>query len=352
MTDQKELPIYQKGGRYFKDKACSVNYADQDTASILWQLKRSLDESRVFERPSAPPRRIGVQLLLLLLVICALGMVVVSVVYWWPDLIHRFTNPAPPPTSAMSLAQAQQAMSDELKSYSDRVSDLEKLISVLLGLSAIYTISLGLSSWASVQSNLQQAEKWIQVQQSITKDLKDQAEKSVEKLESLLLRHEAGLASIQDEITYAKAIQSASASLALAVQGKFVSDAELAIKDLVELRAKAPTNRVLNLYLGRTYKVLGRLKNAVDAMTVFIKSKESAQQIHDGAAADAYYNRACYRSLLWGKGTSAERLLLQDEIVKDINEFRLIDETLTVGIPQDTDFDAVRAEKWFTDALK
>jgi hypothetical protein len=352
MTDQKELPIYQKDGRYFKDKICSVNYADQDTASILWQLKRSLEQSRAAEGPRDSTRRISVKLLLLLLLICALGMVVVSVVYWWPDLIHRFTNPAPLPTSAMNPAQAQQSMSDELKNYSDRVSDLEKLISVLLGLSAIYTISLGLSSWASVQSNLQQAEKWIQVQQSITKDLKDQAEKSVEKLESLLLRHEAGLASIQDAIIYARTIQSASASLALAVQGKFVSDAELAVKDLVELRAKLPTDRVVNLYLGRMYKVLGRLKNAVDAMTVFIKNKESAQQIHDVGAGDAYYNRACYRSLLWSRGTNAERLALQAEIVKDINEFCSIDETLKTGISQDTDFDAVRTEEWFTDALK
>lgn len=352
MAAQIDLQIFQKEGTYFKDKKCSVHYADQDTAAVLWQLKQSLDRSRAVDSVGKSARSTSVKLLLFLLLLCALGMVGVSVAYWWPDLIRHLAHPAVSPSSAMNPAQTQQAMSDELKNYSDRVGDLEKLISVLLGLSAIYTISLGLSSWANVQSSLQQAEKWIQVQQSTMKELKDQAERSVEKLESLLLKHEEGLVTVQDAITYARAIAGASASLALAVQGKFISDAELAVKTLVELRVKHPTDRRLNLCVGRIYKVLGRLNNAANAMTVFIQNKETANERNDGDVADAYYNRACYRALLWTKSQPSERQTIQNDLVADIKLFCSIDENLKKDIEQDTDFNGVRAEAWFIEALK
>ncbi len=187
--------------------------------------------------------RLGMKILLGLLVLSAVAMLVVAVMLWWPNLIYRFLNAPALPAAALGPAQAQQVLVDDLKNYTDRVSDLEKLISVLLGLSAIYTISLGLSSWVTVQTNLQQAEKWVLSQQELLKGVNERAEKSVQKLEALLLANEQELANTKAAIAYAIRIPSASASLALALQGKYVSDADLAIQKLLESRSTHGTDR-------------------------------------------------------------------------------------------------------------
>jgi hypothetical protein len=344
--------IFRRGEVYFKDKSCTKHYTDQETAAVLWQLKEAVAETEPYRALHGAGRRWTVGILLLLLLTFALGIVGVSVKLWWPDLLGRFAKPLPVPTASMPEAQAEQAMSDLLKSYSDRVSDLEKLISVLLGLSGIYTISLGLSSWASVQSSLQQAEKWIEAQQARLKDTRDAAEEQVEKIETLLLKHAEGVGKMEDALRYARAIPGASAALALAVQGKYVSDAELAIKTLVKLRTKQPTDRYINFYLGRLYKVLKRLRNAEESMTAFIQSKEAANERNDPDVGDAYYNRACYRALLWTAAKDTDKTKLQTEIAEDVRKFCAIDEKMKTDVATDTDFDAIRTQSRMVEALK
>jgi hypothetical protein len=349
MSGQKEIPIYEKQGIYYKDKDCNVKCPDQDTAAILWQFKGSIDRGP-FSRGSriSPLVRAG----LVVLILASAGMFVAGLMLW-PDLMSRLLHPTGSISTVVSATQAEQAMTDQLKNYSERVGDLEKLISVLLGISAIYTITLGLSSWASVQSNFQQAEKWIQAQQSMMKDLKDQAEASAAKVEDLLQRHESSLEGIQDSLTYARVIPGASASLALALQNKYLSDAGLAADTLLGLRAKHPTDRLLNLYLARIYKALGRYPAAISAVTVYIDSKQKAGQDNDLDMADAYYNRGCYRALLWAQKAAQQEVRdqLQKEIAEDIAKFRLIKDEIKKDVGTDTDFDAVRTESWFTKAL-
>jgi hypothetical protein len=344
MSQKVDVGIYPKGNKYYSNPQCTTELADQGTAAALWRLKQSIEQGPV--RPSRL-KTFALGLLLTVLVLSALGILGASVVYWWPDLFQRLFQGPPSATSKTNQAAGEsQPLADEFRNYSDRVSDLEKLISVLLGLSAIYTLALGLSSWASVQTNLQQAEKWVQSEQARMKEMKEQSKESVEELRTLLT-------DFKDELAYARAIPLTSASLALATQGKYMSDADLAIKTLVELRTKHSTDRLLNLYLGRTYRVLHRYENAITAMTVFIEAKEAANQKADADVADAYYNRACYRSLLWADPATPapDKPALQTAIAEDVRKFRGIDQRLKSDVTGDTDFNAVRAEQWFKDAL-
>jgi hypothetical protein len=296
--------------------------------------------------------RLGMKILLGLLVLSAVAMLVVAVMLWWPNLIYRFLNAPALPAAALGPAQAQQILVDDLKNYTDRVSDLEKLISVLLGLSAIYTISLGLSSWVTVQTNLQQAEKWVLSQQELLKGVNERAEKSVQKLEALLLANEQELANTKAAIAYAIRIPSASASLALALQGKYVSDADLAIQKLLESRSTHGTDRYVNLYLGRLYRALGRFQNAAEAMTSYIHRKEQAGDGDDKDTVDAYYNRACYQSLCWTTAKlQEEKEILRAGIERDVKRLLSLNQTLKADINGDGDFDPVRGEGWFAKLL-
>src|SRR5215469_5194753 len=348
-----DIPVHLKNGVYFKDKTCTTQYSDQETAKVLWQVKKSIAHTLRGRWPTRRTHPFVVTMLLVLLVLGGCGIVIVAVVLWWPGLIGHFIHPAAPITSSMNATQAELAMSEQLKNYSERVSDLEKLISVLLGLSTIYSIALGLSSWATVQSNLQQAETWIKGQEALISNLQDQAEESVQELKSLLDKYGTSLAGLQDEINYARSISGAYSSLALAVQGKYISDSEQVTKKLVELRAKYPTDRSLNLCLGRTYRTLGRLSNAIDAMSVYINNKIASNQGHDSDTCDAYYNRACYAALLRAKSAKQqEKDALQKRIEEDVHTFVSIDAGLKADTTTDTDFDDVRKEQWFVDALQ
>lgn len=292
--------------------------------------------------------RFAVKVLLWLLVLSAVGILGVAVVLWWPNLIHRFVEFRAAPLTA---AQAQQALAENLKNYTERVSDLEKLISVLIGLSAIYTLALGLSSWAAVQTNLQQAKESLSHQTEIMSDVKDRAETAATKLEGLLEDYEQKLKETERAILYAARIPSASASLALALQGQYRSDAELAIAKLLEFRSEYGTDRYVNLYLGRLYKALGKYRSAAGAMTSYIERKQAAQQGDDKDAVDAYYNRACYWSLCWPTAKPAEKTQLQAAIETDVKHFLGINESLKAAIPGDSDFDPVKNENWFKELL-
>jgi hypothetical protein len=303
-----------------------------------------------------------VVILLLILLASAAAVVFAAWQHWrQPEAMGRVHGGAPVGSgqSKQDTTDEKQALIDELKDYSDRVSDLEKLISVLLGLSAIYTIALGLSSWASVQMNLQQAKEWVQSQQTAVNELRSRTEKSTKEaedkaneLKALVTSYQTALAKsnldVEEAIYYTRVISNVGASLALALQGQYRADLEGSAQNLLDLRSKDPTDFLVSFYLGRAYRVLHRFQKAADAMSAFIKAKESAGQQYDSEVGDAYYNRAFYQSLLWEQ---TKDTALQSAIVADVLECGRRDENLLKVMQKDADFTPVLQEDWFKLAL-
>lgn len=62
--------------------------------------------------------------------------------------------------------------------------------------------------------------------------------------------------------------------------------------------AKTPLDRTAVIYLGRLYRRLNRLSDAIGTLDAFIAKKEQASQL-DKDYADAHYNRACYFAQGW-----------------------------------------------------
>jgi hypothetical protein len=231
----------------------------------------------------------------------------------------------------MSLTEREQVLKEKLETYNKRADDLQKLISLLLGLSTIYAIALAFSAYTSVQTNLKQADK------------------SIAKLEALLLQLPKDLEEVKDKTKYSTQIAMASGSLALALQAKYLADAELAIRALLELRSGPhATDRFVNLLLGRLYKALNRFQNAEEAMTSFIDRKEKLGEGDDSAIADAIYNRACYQSLRWATATSLEQSGLKIGIERDLRRIFGLDDTYRRDIQTDEDFDNVKDQDWFS----
>ncbi|HKP47513.1 MAG TPA: hypothetical protein VJT50_13015 [Pyrinomonadaceae bacterium] len=238
--------------------------------------------------------------------------------------------PSPAPSAAATVAETEQILKQKLDAYTERADGLQKLISLLLGLSTIYAIALAFSAYTSVKTNIEQSQK------------------SVDKLETLLKELPSQLDDIQQRTAYSTKITMASGSLALALQAKYLTDAELAIDALRELRSgKHATDRYVNLLLGRLYKTLRRFENAEETMTSFIQRKEQAGEGDDSSIADAYYNRACYQSLRWNQATSAQKTALQSGIERDLTRTFRLDQTYRRDAANDDDFAAVKGEAWF-----
>lgn len=68
------------------------------------------------------------------------------------------------------------------------------------------------------------------------------------------------------------------------------------VKRLNEYRHDFPTSRPLFITMGRLYRKLGKLDDAIAVLDEFIKNKQAANE-RDDFLADAFYNRACYKSL-------------------------------------------------------
>ena len=88
-------------------------------------------------------------------------------------------------------------------------------------------------------------------------------------------------------------------------------------------------------------------------MTGFIEAKTQANQGHEPIIADAYYNRACYRSLLWGQLTdAAQKQELQEKIKQDLWSCCRLKPILLPDVEDDADFAPVVHEAWFQDILR
>jgi hypothetical protein len=268
-----------------------------------------------------------------LLVILVIGSLCVVVFSIWPIQSVSPTqtaNPSPAGSST-TVVEREEVLKEKLEAYSKRADDLQKLISVLLGLSTIYAIVLAVGAYTSTQSNLQQAEK------------------SIAKLETLLLEVPKRFTEFQDKSVYSSRIVFASGSLALALQNQYLGDAERAIQGLLDLRdGSYSTDSHVNLLLGRLYKALSRFQAAEQAMSSFIVKKRKADKGDDAITADAYYNRACYQSLRWAGAKANERTKLRNGIERDLRRIFKLDESYRASAQRDDDdFKAVRKEDWF-----
>ena len=51
------VEIYSKDGKFFKNKACTSEFSDQETAAILWKLNQTIENADKYRLP-----RIGAKL--------------------------------------------------------------------------------------------------------------------------------------------------------------------------------------------------------------------------------------------------------------------------------------------------
>ena len=61
-------------------------------------------------------------------------------------------------TTPLSLSDQEQILKSKIESYDKHAEDLQKLISFLIGLSVLYTLALGVTSYLGLQQTLQQAQ--------------------------------------------------------------------------------------------------------------------------------------------------------------------------------------------------
>jgi tetratricopeptide (TPR) repeat protein len=71
-----------------------------------------------------------------------------------------------------------------------------------------------------------------------------------------------------------------------------------AVELLKGLLVRSPLDRTATIYLGRLYRRLDRLGDAISTLEEFITKKEQVQQL-DKNYADVHYNRACYYAQIW-----------------------------------------------------
>lgn len=275
-----------------------------------------------------------VALLFVSLVLASLLVILVALgaLPWHP---RTEVSSSAAPASTVSLTDMEQVLKEKLDAYNKRADDLQKAASLLLGLSTIYAIVLAFSAYTSVQNNLQQADK------------------SIARLEGLLQELPRNLKEVKDDTKYSTQVTMARGSLALALQGKYLGDAALAIIALKDLRDGAyATDRFVNLLLGRLHKALGSFENAEGAMTSFIDRKVRLGEVDDTAIGDAYYNRACYRSLRWASATSTEKSVLQTGIEQDLGKIFSVDQSYKSGIQSDPDFQYIKDQEWFKNLVR
>jgi tetratricopeptide (TPR) repeat protein len=107
------------------------------------------------------------QLLLYTLLGVCLSTVVVTGRFWWQEQHNR------PLGNAATLVE----LKDKLEAYDKRADDLEKLLTLLLGVSTIYAIALGLSAYQQLKDSAEKLE-----------GLRKEAQKKIDQLPGELVR--------------------------------------------------------------------------------------------------------------------------------------------------------------------
>jgi hypothetical protein len=325
------------------------------------------------------------------LILCTLALIVAGS---WPQARRSILGL--PPVASTTGAETQEVLKEKLESYNKRADDLQKVTSLLLGLSAIYAIVLAVSAYAAVQSNLEQAKTSIseakasvseakasvneakqavtdlktERQQSVT-DLADLRRESVAELKTLREQSDRELKALrdtfaegqnkeieklrkelegfQDRMDYATRISVATLVSNFPLNEKIIAKLQHeSITSLRKLRDENyATDEYVNLRLARLYRVSNQLRSAEAALTLFIERKEKSDKPGDPAIEKAYFNRACYRSLRWATASQDERSLLSEGIRQDLGKAIGLDEQNKKYAQGDDDFQAVKAETWF-----
>ena len=229
-----------------------------------------------------------VAVLLAGLILACLALVVVDS---WP------LTPVSSQTSPTS--DKETIFKDKLDGYGKRADDLQKMATLILGLSTIYAIALGLSAYTSVQANLEQAEKSVsKADQSLAKLESLAQEFQVQKNAELEKLRKAAV-DIDDKTTYATRVAIATMVSNFPLEEDVVDRLRQdSIRGLLDLKnGNYATDEFVNLRLARLYRKSKLLLRAEEVLTTFIEQKESKSQGNDLAAEKAYYNRACYQAL-------------------------------------------------------
>jgi hypothetical protein len=245
--------------------------------------------------------------------------------------------------STANVSETEQILKEKLDNYSKRADDLQKLISILLGISTIYAAVLAISAYTSVQSNLRQTEKEI-----------DRLKQVIIDQEVVLTKNRDAVAQMQQEIREAMNYSTRISIGRLVTVFPFEGTKEQlrafrheVIKRLVETRSgRYSTDSYLNFLISRSYKLLDLHQSAEEVMTSFISEKEKAKEIDDDLR-DAYYNRACYQGLRWSSAAPGTRVTLQSGIERDLIRVFSLDESYRSAAQTDPDFTDVLATDWF-----
>jgi hypothetical protein len=287
----------------------------------------------------------------IVLVVLIVGCLVLIVAASWP------LTPISSSTSASTstAADKEEVLKAKLETYSKRADDLEKLASLLVGLSTVYAIALAVSAYTSVQGNNEQAKRLV-----------DEAKESVTKLEELSKEFETlkntEIQNLRKEIESARNKANYATRMAIATM---VSDypptpegidflRKDTIERLKELRSSEYANdRFVNLQLARLYSATNQHQESEDALTTFIARAEKADEKDESAIASAYYDRACYQSLRWDQASDEEKEFLTDGIKRDLKRaFELDAACRREARRPDPDFRNVYDLTWFKELLR
>lgn len=123
-------------------------------------------------------------------------------------------------------------------------------------------------------------------------------------------------------------------------------DRDDAIKKLLAISAKHPTNRKIHIMLGRLYRRGEKYDEAVRILAEFLRAKEARGQM-DKDYADALYNRACYICLKASKLPQTEREKYKQEAYQDLEKSFQISPENKIDAAVDDDFLLVKNEDRF-----
>jgi tetratricopeptide (TPR) repeat protein len=120
-------------------------------------------------------------LVMFILFILIFSCVAIFVAFVGRDLwneIERPTSFLSQQSSPLSVSDKEQIIAAKITSYDKRAEDLEKLISFLIGLSVLYTLALGVTSYLGLQQMLQQAQGTADKMEAIRCKAEQELEKS------------------------------------------------------------------------------------------------------------------------------------------------------------------------------
>ena len=156
-------------------------------------------------------------------------------------------------------------------------------------------------------------------------------------------------------IDYSSAISFAQTALSR----KTNIDVQLSIDQLEAIISDFPTERRLNIYLGRLYRKIGDYNKGIVVLRNFIENldKETKSPHYKIDRADSYYNIACYHSLKAQKEENEGRepnevMRLKNEALECLKNAVENNPSTVESAPTDEDFSAIKNEPSFSQILR